>query len=152
MNHKKMDKLVDGVDGGGVSVPLRPLVPAVKRASTGGRVRVRGAASAFRQARRPKEGVLASRRLLLADFCRYIGRQVMGLNRLGDDSLAPRLRQTLSMLLEGDAEKQIARKLGISRHTVHVYIKRLYTHFEVSSRSELLAIFIRKSAAEAPAN
>lgn len=59
-----------------------------------------------------------------------------------DSHLPPRVRQTLEHLLRGDGEKQIAVKLGLSRHTVHVYIKTLHKHYNVCSRSELLARFI----------
>lgn len=51
--------------------------------------------------------------------------------------LPKRLRQVLDGLLRGDAEKQIAFKLGISRHTVSRHVQRLYKHFDVSSRGEL---------------
>ena len=57
-------------------------------------------------------------------------------------ALSPRLRQTLERLLAGDSEKQIARHLGLSPHTVHVYVKALYRGFGVSSRGELLARFV----------
>jgi DNA-binding CsgD family transcriptional regulator len=57
--------------------------------------------------------------------------------------LAPRLRQTLQCLLEGDSEKQAAVRLGLSRQTIHDYVKALYRHFDVSSRAELLALWIR---------
>ncbi len=53
--------------------------------------------------------------------------------------LAPRLRQVLERLRAGDAEKQIAVRLGLSRHTVHNYVKDLHRRFEASSRGELLA-------------
>ena len=53
--------------------------------------------------------------------------------------LAPRLRQVLACLFEGDSEKQIAARLRISRHTVHEYLRRLHRLFDVSSRGELLA-------------
>lgn len=53
--------------------------------------------------------------------------------------LSPRLAQTLGCLLNGDNEKQIAVRLGISRHTVHDYIKALHGHFGVSTRGELHA-------------
>ena len=43
-----------------------------------------------------------------------------------------------SALLDGDAEKQVATKLGLSRHTVHQYVKLLYRELQVSSRGELL--------------
>jgi DNA-binding CsgD family transcriptional regulator len=57
--------------------------------------------------------------------------------------LAPRLRQTLELLVAGDSERQVALKLKISQHTVHVYVKQLYKRFGVNSRGELLARFIR---------
>jgi len=57
-------------------------------------------------------------------------------------ALAPRVRQTLHRMLAGDAEKEIAVHLGVSKHTVHVYVKSLYRHFDVTSRGELLARFV----------
>lgn len=57
-------------------------------------------------------------------------------------NLSPRMRQTLQRLLAGDSEKQIAHHLGLSRHTVHVYVKALYKGFCVSSRGELLSRFV----------
>lgn len=95
------------------------------------------------------------RRRLLADFVRFVGQPLAP--RAGDaaqakppatalssavELLSPRKRQTLTLLLAGDAEKQIAAKLGISQHTVHVYVKQLYRKFEVGSRSELLAKWV----------
>ena len=59
-------------------------------------------------------------------------------------NLSPRMRQTLDRLLVGDSEKQIARHLGVSKHTVHVYVKALYRGFEVCSRGELLAKFVHR--------
>ena len=55
------------------------------------------------------------------------------------EGLSPRMRQVLQCLSEGDSEKQVARRLGISPHTVHTYIKQLHRRFGVSSRGELLA-------------
>jgi len=63
---------------------------------------------------------------------------------LGLIRLAPRLRQTLVALLEGDSEKQAALRLGLSVHTVHEYVTALYRYFGVSSRAELLAHFLRR--------
>jgi DNA-binding NarL/FixJ family response regulator len=47
-------------------------------------------------------------------------------------------RAVLAGFQVGLAEKQVARRLGISVHTVHVYAKSLYRHFHVNSRAELL--------------
>lgn len=57
-------------------------------------------------------------------------------------ALAPRVRQTLDRMLAGDSEKEIGVCLGVSRHTVHVYVKMLYRHFDVNSRGELLSRFV----------
>jgi DNA-binding NarL/FixJ family response regulator len=55
------------------------------------------------------------------------------------EPLQPRLVKILEQLLPGYSEKQVAARLGYSPHTVHTYIKAIYQHFGVSSRSELLA-------------
>jgi DNA-binding CsgD family transcriptional regulator len=60
------------------------------------------------------------------------------------DGLSKRLRETLSLLLQGLSEKQVAGKLDLSVKTVHDYVGMLYNHFHVSSRGELLAYFIRR--------
>ncbi len=62
--------------------------------------------------------------------------------------LPPRRYQVLLLLLNGDSRKQIAHKLGLSRHTVDDHIKQLYRHFGVQSSGELLAQFLAGDAAE----
>jgi DNA-binding CsgD family transcriptional regulator len=59
------------------------------------------------------------------------------------DSLTPRQQQTLRYLLSGDSEKQIANKLARSPHTVHTHVKGIYRNLGVSSRGELLSLFVR---------
>ena len=69
------------------------------------------------------------------------------LARFGDPSpadLAPRPRQVLACLLEGDSDKLVALRLRLSRHTVNEYTKLIYRHFGVRSRNELLARWIRR--------
>jgi DNA-binding CsgD family transcriptional regulator len=62
--------------------------------------------------------------------------------RVPHPPLPPRQHQVLQLLLvEGLSEKEAARALGISPHTVHVYVKCLYRRFGVHSRSELHAAF-----------
>ncbi len=58
--------------------------------------------------------------------------------------LSPRVRQVLRCILEGDSDKQIAKRLGISKYTVNGYVKRIFVHFRVQSRPELLARWIRR--------
>lgn len=61
----------------------------------------------------------------------------------GVASLSPRQKETLGHLLHGCSEKQIADKMHLSPNTVHHHIKALHRHFGVSSRSELLARWLR---------
>ena len=76
-----------------------------------------------------------------------IGNQINGqvLAELDTDGLSPRMEQTVRWLLGGDSEKQVAAKLRLSQHTVHVYVKALYRKYKVSSRGELLAKWVKKN-------
>ena len=40
--------------------------------------------------------------------------------------------------LDGDTEKRTAERLGLSPHTVHTYLWRIYRKLQVQSREELL--------------
>ncbi len=108
-----------------------------------------GDVSAMLRIMRPLDGPADdndSRRRLLANLFRLVGNQ---LGKPGDRfanslvDLSPRQRQTLKHLLSGDSEKQIAAKLALSRHTVHVYVKGLYRRFGASSRAELLSRWVK---------
>ena len=57
--------------------------------------------------------------------------------------LSFRLRQTLDLLRQGAGEKEVAARLGLSRHTVHDYVKALHERFAAASRGELLAAAAR---------
>ena len=86
----------------------------------------------------------ARNRRLLAEVCKVVGAHLSGMENRGEElNLPRRLHQTLQGLTRGDSEKQIARALGISQHTVHVYVKQLYKRLGVSSRAELMARFMR---------
>jgi DNA-binding NarL/FixJ family response regulator len=74
-----------------------------------------------------------------------IGKELPTTDEPGIANLAPRLRQTLQCLLEGDSEKQVGQRLGISSLSVHDYVKALHQHFGVASRGELLALFLRRT-------
>jgi DNA-binding NarL/FixJ family response regulator len=52
--------------------------------------------------------------------------------------LAPRTGQALMLLAVGESEKRAAALLGVSKHTLHDYVKQLHRHFGVSHRRELL--------------
>ena len=58
--------------------------------------------------------------------------------------LVPRAREVLRCLLEGDTDKQVGLRLGLPRHTVNQYAKRVFAHFGVGSRAELLARWVRR--------
>jgi DNA-binding CsgD family transcriptional regulator len=53
--------------------------------------------------------------------------------------LPPRQREVLQRLLAGDAEKEVARCLGLTAGTVHQYVKDVYRACGVSSRAQLMA-------------
>jgi DNA-binding CsgD family transcriptional regulator len=76
---------------------------------------------------------------------RLVGRQLVSATEPSPDTLSPRLRQTLACLVEGDSEKQVAARLGLSATTVHDYVTALYRRFGVRSRGELLAHVLRRS-------
>jgi DNA-binding CsgD family transcriptional regulator len=91
----------------------------------------------------PQDEPVQRKRRLVAEFCRLLGEQ-LGHGAAPGHNLPPRLRQTLERILAGDSEKQVAQRLGVSPHTVHVYVKGLYRRYNVSSRGELLARFVRQ--------
>ena len=62
-----------------------------------------------------------------------------------ETTLSPRQRQVLACLLAGDAEKQAARKLGVSHRTAHNHVTALHRHFGVHTRGELIAKVRRAS-------
>ena len=72
---------------------------------------------------------------------RTIGRGNGRPPRLGD--LPPRVRPVLALLLRGLSEKQAAERLGLSRHTVHQYVKMLYKLLGVNSRARLMALWLQ---------
>ncbi len=113
-------------------------------------------------------------RRLLADLCRFIGAQVgagpvpvaappaaepavppvavppVAVQSVAvqpvvaADDLPPRAAEVLCHLLAGDSEKQVARRMRLSFHTVHGHVKVVYRRYGVSSRAELLALHLRR--------
>ena len=73
-----------------------------------------------------------------AELSRLIGGALVSALEPSSERLPPRLRQTLNCLLEGDSEKQVAARLGLSPHTVHEYVTALYRRFNVHSRVALI--------------
>lgn len=60
------------------------------------------------------------------------------------EHLSERKKRVLQLLLDGMSEKEVATKLELSPNTVHHHVTGLYRTFKVSSRGELLALFVRK--------
>ncbi len=58
--------------------------------------------------------------------------------------LSPRLRTTLEQVLAGRTEKEIAVALGLRHATIHEYVGKLFRHFDVRSRAELMAYFVHR--------
>lgn len=82
--------------------------------------------------------------LLHDELSPLIGWQLAAAGEPSAAQLSPRLRQVLDCLLEGDSDKQIARRLGLAKSTVSEYVTAILRRFAVSSRTELLARFIRR--------
>jgi DNA-binding CsgD family transcriptional regulator len=83
-------------------------------------------------------------KLLHDEIAPLIGVRLATEEHLCRDGLSKRLGETLSLLLDGRSEKEVASALGLGVRTVHDYVTMLYKHFEVSSRAELLAYFVRR--------
>lgn len=90
---------------------------------------------------------MGHRELAIADL---VLRALEALHVSGTDSpmtkrvegLTERERTVLLLLMGGESRKQIARQLSLSEYTVADYIQALYRHFGVSSRAELMSLFL----------
>jgi len=60
------------------------------------------------------------------------------------EDLSPREKEVLDCLAHGFLYKEIADKLGISYETVHTYIRRIYEKLQVRTRTEAVALFLRR--------
>ncbi len=81
---------------------------------------------------------------LQLELAPHLGRTLLLTTQPNLVGLSPRLRTVLNCLLEGESEKTTATRLGLQISTVHDYVKRLYLHFGVNSRAELLAYFLKR--------
>jgi DNA-binding CsgD family transcriptional regulator len=108
-----------------------------------------GAVSAIALHRLKGERDFTSRERRLLHFVhgelgRLVGGPLRSVTEPDVERLAPRVRETLACLLEGDSEKQVAARLGLSVATVHQYVATLYRHFRVSSRAQLLTHILKR--------
>jgi DNA-binding CsgD family transcriptional regulator len=65
-----------------------------------------------------------------------------------DAALTPREIQVLSLLAEGASNKSIARRLGISVHTVKFHVASLLDKFEAIGRTDAVAHALRLGVIE----
>ena len=84
-------------------------------------------------------------KLLHDEIAPLIGVRLATEEHFSRDGLSKRLRETLSLLLEGKSEKVVAASLNLRPKTVHEYVTSIYRHFKVSSRAELLAYFVHRT-------
>lgn len=61
-----------------------------------------------------------------------------------EEALTPREIEVLRLLAEGQGNKQIAWKLGISEHTVKFHVAQVMAKLRVGSRTEAVAVGIRQ--------
>lgn len=90
----------------------------------------------------PREVALL--KLLHDEISPLVGVRLTSEDHLSRNGLSRRLNETLTLLLQGHSEKEVAAQLALSPRTIHDYVTLLYKHFSVSSRAELLAYFIRR--------
>lgn len=57
--------------------------------------------------------------------------------------ITPRQREVLRLLADGLAEKEIARKLGISRNTVKLHVRNISLALSARSRTHAVALALR---------
>jgi DNA-binding CsgD family transcriptional regulator len=65
------------------------------------------------------------------------------------EGLTRREQETLDLLLTDASEKLVAARLGISPHTVHDHVKKLYRKLGVTSRAALMALALSSDAQRA---
>jgi two-component system response regulator FixJ len=92
----------------------------------------------------PAEEIISSIRYALARIAEELGRET----RRSDSAqriagLSARERDVLDGLMQGLANKEIARDLGISHRTVEAYRARLMSKMEVDSLAELVRLALR---------
>ena len=78
--------------------------------------------------------IVAERRIKISTLVPYgrwhsIGRSL---------NLSARELQIIQCLLDGEQDETIGQALGISTHTVHAHLRRLYKKLSITSRSQLV--------------
>jgi DNA-binding CsgD family transcriptional regulator len=60
--------------------------------------------------------------------------------------LSPREEQVCERLKEGLRDREIARDLGVSEHTVNAHLRKIFEKFGVHSRTAAALIYLRSKA------
>ena len=81
-------------------------------------------------------------RFVHAEIGRLVGGPLASAAEPQVADLTPRQRDALDGVLQGDSEKELAARLGLSRATAHEHVLAVYRHFGVETRAELMARFI----------
>ncbi len=81
---------------------------------------------------------------LLTPFRTGTDRPAGGARAAVASPLTPREREVLAMMAEGLGNKSIARRLGISDHTVKTHVAALFAKLGASSRTEAVAVGVRR--------
>ena len=110
-------------------------------------------ASGYMLKRTPRAELLAAIREVHAGgspMTTHIARKVVqsfqkaGASPKSAENLSHREQEVLDCLSKGFLYKEIADKLGISYETVHTYIRRIYEKLQVRTRTEAVAMFLRR--------
>ncbi|MCA9211996.1 MAG: helix-turn-helix domain-containing protein [Planctomycetales bacterium] len=86
--------------------------------------------------------------ILVHEVAHQLGKRLSYLEGPSFLDLPNLARRVLLHLLEGESEKQVAKAMDISRHTVHEHVKKTHQRYGVKSRGELLSKFMARSALE----
>jgi DNA-binding CsgD family transcriptional regulator len=72
---------------------------------------------------------------------------VGGHSGLPSDGLSPREREVLGLVAAGESNSQIARRLGLSTHTVERHVANLYRKIGARGRADATAYALRNGLA-----
>ncbi len=98
------------------------------------------------------ESDLTSMSLMLRATAPFVDREIfLTHNPIAGYDLTERQKEVLMQILQGQSPKEIAAKLHRSVHTINHFVKQLYDRLDVSSRGELMAIFIDRAVKRAAA-
>jgi NarL family two-component system response regulator YdfI len=157
--HPDVVLIAEGNAHDAVPVPLLPDVPAIvlladdPEGVAGAAALRAGSRAVLPRDAQPHQIVAAVQAVasgltvLAAETVAPLLAHLTGFARSGDsgqlEPLTPREVEVLSLLSEGAGNKQIARRLGISEHTVKFHVGSIMAKLGASSRTEAVTVGIR---------